>query len=79
MFDKYAAIAEKLSLPGPEHEWSSDDAWTEEQQADFWAKVDARLVLEAQKIVNYVDSIILMAMVRRTALLHLKNSGPAKA
>ena len=56
VFDKYAVIADDIYAAGPEHEWTSDDAWTEEQQADFWAKVDARLVLEAQKIVNYVDA-----------------------
>ena len=56
VFDKYAAIADGIYAAGPEHEWSADDAWTEEQQADFWAKVDARLLLEAQKIVDYVDA-----------------------
>jgi peptide/nickel transport system substrate-binding protein len=56
VFEKYAAIADGIYAAGPEHEWSADDAWTEEQQADFWAKVDARLLLEAQKIVDYVDA-----------------------
>ena len=56
VYDKYAAFADGIYAAGADHEWTSDDAWTEEQQADFWAKADARIVLEAQKIVDYVDA-----------------------
>lgn len=56
VYDKYAAFADGIYAAGKDHEWTSEDAWTEEQQADFWATVDARVLTEAQKIVDYVDA-----------------------
>ncbi len=55
VFDKYAALAEGIYAAGMDHEWSEDDAWTQEQQDDFWARIDSEVVYEAQKIVTYCD------------------------
>ena len=56
VFDKYAALVDEIYAAGRDHEWSDADAWTQEQQDDFWAKVDEAVIYEAEKIVNYVDA-----------------------
>lgn len=56
VFDKYSALVDEIYAAGRDHEWSDADAWTQEQQDDFWAKVDAAVLYEAEKIVNYVDA-----------------------
>jgi peptide/nickel transport system substrate-binding protein len=56
VFDKYAALVDEIYAAGRDHEWSDADAWTQEQQDDFWAKVDAAVLYEAEKIVAYVDA-----------------------
>ncbi|QRN83064.1 ABC transporter substrate-binding protein [Chloroflexota bacterium] len=56
VFDKYAALVDEIYAAGRGHEWSDADAWTQEQQDDFWAKVDEAVIYEAQKIVNYVNA-----------------------
>ena len=56
VFDKYAALVDEVYAAGRDHEWSDADAWTQEQQDDFWAKVDAAELYEAEKIVAYVDA-----------------------
>ncbi len=56
VFDRYAALVDEIYAAGRDHEWSDADAWTMEQQDDFWAKVDEAVLYEAQKIVDYVDA-----------------------
>ncbi|NTW43775.1 MAG: hypothetical protein HGB14_04920, partial [Anaerolineaceae bacterium] len=38
VYDKYAAIAEAILAAGPDHVWADSDAWTQEQQEDFWTR-----------------------------------------
>ncbi len=54
VYDKYSAMVEEIYAAGPDHEWTSADAWTQEQQDDFWSRIDAGVLNEAQKIVDYV-------------------------
>jgi peptide/nickel transport system substrate-binding protein len=56
VYDKYAAMAEGIYAAGPDHEWSDADAWTQEQQEDFWAKLKAEWVADVEGIVNYVNN-----------------------
>jgi peptide/nickel transport system substrate-binding protein len=56
VYDTYDAMAEAIYAAGADHEWSEDDAWTQEQQDDFWTRVDEAVVYEADKIVKYVDA-----------------------
>jgi peptide/nickel transport system substrate-binding protein len=56
VYEKYDLMAEEIYAAGADHEWSEDDAWTQEQQDDFWARVDEAVVYEADKIVKYVDA-----------------------
>ncbi|MCB2209303.1 ABC transporter substrate-binding protein [bacterium] len=56
VYEKYDLMAEEIYAAGPDHEWSEDDAWTQEQQDDFWARVDEAVIYEADKIVKYVDA-----------------------
>ena len=41
IYDKYLAIVTGIAAAGPEHEWSADDAWTQDQQDGYWASYDA--------------------------------------
>jgi ABC-type transport system substrate-binding protein len=52
VFDKYDALFDEIYAAGADHEWTEDDAWTMEQQEDFWARVDEAVLREAQKIVD---------------------------
>ena len=54
VFDKYDALVAEIYAAGRDHEWTDADAWTQEQQDDFWARVDAAVLYEVEKIVNYV-------------------------
>jgi peptide/nickel transport system substrate-binding protein len=56
VFEKYDLLAEEIYAAGADHEWSEDDAWTQEQQDDFWARVDEAVLYEVDKIVKYVDA-----------------------
>jgi peptide/nickel transport system substrate-binding protein len=55
VFDKYAAIADEIYNAGPDHEWAEGDAWTQEQQEDFWTKLKAEWTADVEGIVNYVN------------------------
>ncbi len=55
VFDKYAAVADAILAAGVDHEWSDADAWTQEQQDDFWARYEEAWKTDVQKIVNYVN------------------------
>ncbi|MBN1267724.1 MAG: hypothetical protein JXA25_19695 [Anaerolineales bacterium] len=54
VFDTYAAMADEIYAAGMDHEWSDADAWTQEQQDDFWARVETNVMYEVEGIVNYV-------------------------
>ena len=56
VFDKYSALVDEIYAAGRDHEWSDADGWTQEQQDDFWARVDEAVLYEAEKIVSYVDA-----------------------
>jgi peptide/nickel transport system substrate-binding protein len=54
VFDKYDAMFDAIFAARPDHEWTEEDSWTQEQQDDLWEKFDTRITKEAQKIVDYV-------------------------
>jgi peptide/nickel transport system substrate-binding protein len=54
VFDKFAVISDEIYAASHDHEWSDADSWTQEQQEDFWTRVDEAVFSEAQKIVDYV-------------------------
>lgn len=54
VFDKYDAIADDIYAAGVDHEWTEEDSWTQEQQDDFWARVDEAVTYEAEGIVDFV-------------------------
>jgi peptide/nickel transport system substrate-binding protein len=56
VFEKYSTMADDILAAGPDHVWSSDDTWTEEQQTDFWAKFDEAWKSDLQSIVDYCVS-----------------------
>ncbi|MDX9865062.1 MAG: ABC transporter substrate-binding protein [Anaerolineaceae bacterium] len=56
VYDKYAALAEEIFAAGPDHEWADSDGWTQEQQEDFWSRLQAEWIADVQGIVNYVDA-----------------------
>ncbi len=56
VYDKYAALAEEIYAAGPDHEWSDADAWTQEQQDDFWARLKEEWMADVQGIVDYVNA-----------------------
>ncbi len=52
VYDKYDAMFEAIYEAGPDAEPGD---WTQEQQDDLWTRMDAEVLYEAQKIVDYVD------------------------
>ncbi|MBT7217857.1 MAG: hypothetical protein HN873_05640 [Chloroflexi bacterium] len=56
VFDKYNAMAAAIYEAGSDHEWSDADAWTQEQQDDFWAKLTAEWTNDVAGIVAYVKA-----------------------
>jgi len=54
VYDKYDEMFEAIYAAGADHEWSEEDGWTQEQQDDLWTRMDAEVLYEAGKIVNYV-------------------------
>ena len=54
VFDRYTALAEEIFAAGEDHEWSEADAWTQEQQENFWALVKEGWMNDVQGIVDYV-------------------------
>lgn len=56
VYDKYAAMADAIFAAGADHEWADTDAWTKEQQDDFWAKLKAEWMADVQGIIDYVNA-----------------------
>ena len=56
VYDKYAAMADAIFAAGVDHVWASTDAWTQEQQDDFWTRLKTEWVTDVQGIVDYVHA-----------------------
>jgi peptide/nickel transport system substrate-binding protein len=56
VFDLYNTMAGDIYAAGIDHEWSDADAWTQEQQDDFWAKVTEGWMKDVQDIITTVNS-----------------------
>ena len=56
VYDKYDEMFEAIYAAGPDFEWTEGLDWTQEQQEDLWSRMDAEVVREAEKIVNYVNA-----------------------
>ncbi|MEN8240804.1 MAG: ABC transporter substrate-binding protein [Chloroflexota bacterium] len=56
VFDKYNLMAADIYAAGVDHEWSDADAWTMEQQEDFWTKLKDEWMYDVAGIVTYVNS-----------------------
>ncbi|MGV8049700.1 MAG: ABC transporter substrate-binding protein [Anaerolineaceae bacterium] len=54
VYDKYSALADAIYAAGPDHVWTAEDAWTQEQQEDFWARLKEEWTADVQGIVDYV-------------------------
>lgn len=54
VYDKYAALADGIYEAGADHVWSEADAWTQEQQEDFWARLEEAWMTDVQSIVDFV-------------------------
>ena len=53
VYDKYNALFDEIYAAGRDAE---PDGWSQELQDDFWARIDAGTLTEAQKIVDYVNA-----------------------
>lgn len=56
VYEKYAELADGIFAAGPDHEWAEGDAWTKEQQEDFWTRLKEEWMADVQGIVDYVDA-----------------------
>lgn len=56
VYDKYATMADAIFAAGVDHVWASTDAWTQEQQDDFWTRLKTEWVTDVQGIVDYVHA-----------------------
>ncbi len=54
VFAKYEALVNDIFAAGADHEWTADDAWTQEQQDDFWTRWNDELLRATQTITDYV-------------------------
>ncbi len=54
IYAKYLEIANAIYTAGRDYECTAADIFTQEQQADFWAKIDAAWATHTGTIVNYV-------------------------
>lgn len=54
VYDKYEIMFEDIYNAGHDHFWNTGDVWTQEQQEYVWTRFDAAVLLEAEKIVDYV-------------------------
>jgi len=54
VYDKYSALSDEILAAGKDHVWAEDDAWTEEQQTDFWTRIEEGWKAEVQAIIDYV-------------------------
>ena len=56
VFAKYETMVNDIFAAGVDHEWTADDAWTQEQQDDFWTRWNDELLRATQTITDYVMS-----------------------
>lgn len=56
VYAKYEALFDTIYAAGEDHEWSSSDSWTKEQQDAVWAAIKERWLVDVQTIVTYVNS-----------------------
>lgn len=54
VYDKYETMFDDIYNAGHDHVWNTGDVWTQEQQEDAWTRFDAAVLVEAEKIVDYV-------------------------
>lgn len=54
VYTKYEEMAAAIHAAGPDHVWAATDAWTEEQQTDFWTRINEAVALEVEKIYSTV-------------------------
>ncbi len=54
VYNKYETKFEDIYNAGHDHVWNTGDMWTQEQQEDIWARFDAAVLVEAEKIVDFV-------------------------
>ncbi len=54
VYDKYDALAQAIFDADADHAWAEGDAWTQEQQDDFWARLKENWLADVQSIVDYV-------------------------
>ncbi len=54
VYDKYNELFDAILAAGADHEWSEDDAWTQELQDDFWTRWNEEINAATQSITNYV-------------------------
>ncbi|MBN1181828.1 MAG: hypothetical protein JXB49_06040 [Bacteroidales bacterium] len=47
-------IFEMIYAAGHNHVWSDTDIWTQEQQNDLWMRMESAVLIESEKIVDYV-------------------------
>ncbi|MGI6150430.1 MAG: ABC transporter substrate-binding protein [Christensenellales bacterium] len=56
IYAKYSKLVEDIYAAGPDHVWSSADAWTEEMQKYFWDGLTENWKADVAGIVDYVVS-----------------------
>jgi peptide/nickel transport system substrate-binding protein len=56
VFEEYSALADAIFAAGVDHEWAESDEWTQEQQEDFWTRLEAGWKADVQSIVDYVNN-----------------------
>jgi len=54
VYDKYFQMFEDIYAAGVDHVHADSDAWTAEQQADVWARLETGVKAEIQGIYDYV-------------------------
>jgi peptide/nickel transport system substrate-binding protein len=56
VYDKYNKMFDAIYKAGEKHQWAASDAWTKEQQTDFWTTMKTNWVADVQAIVDYVQA-----------------------
>ena len=54
IYNKYSAVAQAIYAAGADHVWSDADSWTADDQAAFWAQINAAWATHTGVIVDYV-------------------------
>lgn len=80
VYTKYDSLFLDIYAAGPDHVWSANDAWTEEQHNDVWPRMLADVKTEVEAIVayvtaNYVDDKYTTQVVGKTAEEVLASEG----